>query len=279
MLRVQAEQEHAVGGEPRTIARAAERLRCRRDDAERGAVWQTEARRGRGRVFLDGRNCTVVRGQPREHLLAGHDGIGPPVRGAADIHVLDEAHFRAGLSAELDQVDHLVVVVAARDDRVELQTREARAAAGFNAGEHGGQRVHFRELLKPVAAQRVQAHGETVQPGGLELGCAVGQQDAVGGERQVPHPRFARELTDEARQVTAEQRLAARHANPVDAELPEQVRQPADLLERQHVLLRQPEVFVLGHAVVAAQVAPIGDRQTQAPQRPPERVEQRHDPL
>ncbi len=34
VLRVETEQQHAVGGQSRPVARAAERLRCRRNDAE-----------------------------------------------------------------------------------------------------------------------------------------------------------------------------------------------------------------------------------------------------
>ena len=41
-----------------------------------------------------------------------------------------------------------------------------------------------------------------------------------------------------------------------------------NFLESQQLLLRQPNVFFLGHAIVAAQVAPVGDRNPKAPQGP-----------
>ena len=72
--------------------------------------------------------------------------------------------------------------------------------------------------------------------------------------------------------VAAEQRLAAGQPDLVDAERQEDVDERARLLEVQHVLARQPDVVVLRHAVFAAQVAAIGDRQPQVAQRPAEEV-------
>ena len=53
----------------------------------------------------------------------------------------------------------------------------------------------------------------------------------------------------------------------------EEIRELRDLLEREHVLARQPEVLVLRHAVVAPQVAAVGHRQAETAQRPAERVD------
>ena len=74
-------------------------------------------------------------------------------------------------------------------------------------------------------------------------------------------------------EVAAEQRFAAGQPEPVDAERDEDVDERADLLEVQHVLARQPHVLLLRHAVLAAQVAAVGDRQPQVPQRTAEAVE------
>src|SRR5581483_8041579 len=63
-----------------------------------------------------------------------------------------------------------------------------------------------------------------------------------------------------------------------DAEADEDVDEAADLLEVQHVLARQPRVVVLRHAVFAAEVAAVGDRQAQVPQRTAEAIGE-HDPI
>ena len=54
----------------------------------------------------------------------------------------------------------------------------------------------------------------------------------------------------------------------VDAERSEHFHQPRNFLECQQFLPRQPDVILLRHAVVAAQVAAVGDRDAQAAQRP-----------
>ena len=52
--------------------------------------------------------------------------------------------------------------------------------------------------------------------------------------------------------------------------------EPLDLLEVEQILARQPHVVLLRHAVTAAEVAAVGDRQAQVAQRTVESVEQRH---
>ncbi len=63
---------------------------------------------------------------------------------------------------------------------------------------------------------------------------------------------------------------------PSDAEFREELRQPIDLLERQQVFPRQPDVLVLRHAVVTAQVAAIGHRQAEGAKRATERINDSH---
>ncbi len=104
-----------------------------------------------------------------------------------------------------------------------------------------------------------------VQAGALEVARGVGEQHAVGREREVAHPglRGQRRRRASAGRGGAAARRRSGAADPRRARRTGR-RACADLLERQHVLARQPEVLVLRHAVVAAQVAAVGDRQPQA---------------
>jgi hypothetical protein len=104
----------------------------------------------------------------------------------------------------------------------------------------------------------------------------VGKQDSVGGECQVRQAGLCRQQTYQRVEVAAEQRLAAGEPDLVDAQGDEHVDQEADFLEVQQVLARQPDVFVFRHAVGAAQVAAVGDRQAQVFQRTTEAVRQQH---
>jgi hypothetical protein len=133
-----------------------------------------------------------------------------------------------------------------------------------------------RERGEAVRLQGVQADRDPLEPGGLECLCLVRQQDAVGRERKVGEARVGGEGADELVQVLAEKRLSAGQADLVHAEAREHVHQPHDLLEAQEVLAGEPGVLLLGHAVLAAEVAAVGDRHAQAAQRPSEEIHERH---
>src|SRR3989442_14484040 len=79
-------------------------------------------------------------------------------------------------------------------------------------------------------------------------------------------------MRDERRQAAPQQRLTTREADLVHAELDEDVDEAADLLEVEDLLSRQPDVLLFGHAVAAAQVAPIGDRDPEVSERTLARV-------
>ena len=111
----------------------------------------------------------------------------------ADVHVFDEAHDDAGAAEMRQQVEQRVIVDAALDDGVDLDRREARAARVLDAVEHfvdaAEAAAHLREHL---GIERIEAHGDAIQAGRLELGGVLRQQHAVGGERDVLD---ARQLT------------------------------------------------------------------------------------
>ena len=84
--------------------------------------------------------------------------------------------------------------------------------------------------------------------------------------------RQPRQHLDQSVQVLAQQRLAAGQADLLDAVGDERARQPRDLLEAQQFGVRQEAVVpvedLLRHAVGAAEVAAIRDRDAQVAQRP-----------
>ena len=88
-------------------------------------------------------------------------------------------------------------------------------------------------------------------------------EPGLGGEHAAPAPATSR-------RSSGSPPVSRILSTPSDEE---DVDQRADLLEVQHVLARQPDVVVLRHAVFAAQVAAVGDRQPQVAQRPPEAIE------
>src|SRR5436190_844021 len=92
----------------------------------------------------------------------------------------------------------------------------------------------------------------------------------------ITQPRLRGEEANEARQVAPQERLASREADLVHSEGHEDVGERADLLEVEDLLARKPDVLLLGHAVLAAQVASVGDRDAEVPQRTTVRVVDPH---
>ena len=120
------------------------------------------------------------------------------MRGAADVHVFDEAHLGVNRFPVFDQIDQLVVVDAADDDGVELDAAEHAVRRG-DAGAHRVELVEARQPQEPVRVQRVEADRDPLQPGVLERVGLIGEQDAVGGQREIVDAAFRRQQPHERR--------------------------------------------------------------------------------
>ena len=133
---------------------------------------------------------------------------------------------------------------------------------GVAAGQH----------LESLGPQRVQADGHPVEPGRAERSRLAREQQPVRRHRQVANRGDRGEHPDQRSHVPAEKRLAAGQAHLVDTELGEGGDELADLLEGQEVLAWEPDVLLLGHAVLAAEVAAVRHRDPQVAERPVEGV-------
>ena len=111
-----------------------------------------------------------------------------------------------------------------------------------------------------------------MQPGLSQPCRLLREQHAVTRHREIAQRRLRGEQPDQARQIAAQQRLAARQPDLVDAESDEDVDEALDLLEVQDLVTREPDVLLLRHAVRAAKVAAVGHRDTQIAQHAAEAV-------
>jgi hypothetical protein len=132
--------------------------------------------------------------------------------------------------------------------------------------------VEAREGFEAVGAQRIERDGNPPKTRGGKRVDLIREQDPVGRQRQIVQPWLAGDHAHECGHVAPEQRFAAREAQAVGAEREEDVHERGDFLEVQDVLPRQPLVLGFGHAVFAAQVAPVGDRQPEVAEWAPQRV-------
>ena len=113
-------------------------------------------------------------------------------------------------------------------------------------------------------------------PLALSSAACWDKQHRVRRERDVLHALERSEFADEFGQIRAQQRFAAGQPNLLHAQLHEQSRQPGDLIERQTLGGLQKTIVIMEglprHAVRAAEVAAIHDRNAQVVQRPAQRI-------
>ena len=179
-------------------------------------------------------------------------------------HELDEAHARPCVASERGEVDDLVVVDAALEHDVDLHRVEPGLLGGVDAVEHArrarragscatkrSRRSESREMLTPP------------RPAPRRSSASSRKRGAVGRHRQVDVERAASLATSSGRWARTVGSPPVRRI-AVDAEaLDEHPGDPLDLLERQQLAARQPLHALLRHAVGAAEVAAIGDRDAQ----------------
>ena len=140
-------------------------------------------------------------------------------------------------------------------------------ARGGQGGPEAGQRVLQRVpagdggVLFPVQSVQAQVHGG--EPGIHQVGELLRQQNAVGGEGDTVDTVDGPDAPDQVVEALAGQRLAAGEADLADARRGEKPAEPDDLLVGEHLGVLHPLHPLRGHAVDAAQVAPVGDRDAQ----------------
>ena len=175
------------------------------------------------------------------------------------------------------QVHDGVVVHAALHHRVHLDrarpTSRALSMASSTVLTLESAAVHQPEHL---VVQAVQAHGDALQAGVAQALRLLSQQVAVCGERQVLDAVDGRKHGHQLIEARSHQRLAAGQSNLLGAKAHEDANEPRDLLEGEEVSpgkeLIPLAVDLGGHAVRAAEVAPVRDGDAQVPQESAEDV-------
>jgi hypothetical protein len=275
----QAGVELAVGRQAQARALAAERARHRRDHADlASAVAVAPALGDLAAVVRIDRLDREDGVDALEDLGGGHDVVHAPAVGRADVHVLDEAHDVAAAAEASREVDDRVLVDAALDDRVDLDRRETRARRDVDASSTVATGVSVSPIARNVASSSASRLTVTRLSPASASACALRPSSAplvVSVRSTGSAPSIA---TSRSR-FLRKQRLAAGQPDLLDAEAGEDAGDARDLLERQQRRVRQERVVapehVARHAVDAAEVAPVGDRDAQVVQAPPERVDER----
>ena len=174
--------------------------------------------------------------------------------------------------------DDAVVVRAALHDRVHLHG-QACGGSGVDSVEHPlhGE-VDVVQRAERGVVDRVEADGDAVEACARERFGLLRQKRAVRREREL-ETRDRVQLLDELFDVAADERLAARDPHDPYAEPGENGGDTCDLLEAQQLLALEEDVVaavdLFRHAVDAAKVAAVGDRDAERLERPVQLVEER----
>src|SRR5262245_25496454 len=263
--RKEAGADHPVGGQPNAAAMAAEGLCDGIDEADfaRRAVGESPPPRRLAQVFRFDSFERVDRVDPPSQLLAWNDHFAPPDFAVVERHEFDEADAHPLLAGELGEADRLVVVDAANRHAIDLDRAQAGFDRGVNAVQHLRQFIAAREKREAVWRQRIEANGDALQSHVFQRFRAATQEMRVGGHRQVLDAFDFGQALDQAFQIASQHRLAASHAQFIDPEADENLRQVNDLFVGQDLRLGLPLHCLFGHAVEAAEIAAVGDRNAQ----------------
>ena len=257
----------------------------RRDDAELAARRRGSASGPATSPRYDGSAGSIGQRSPdrRDQVLGRDDLVEPPAVRMADVHVLDEAQDHARSRAPSAAIGTMLVSLMPRRTTMLTLTGASPAShRGVDAVEHPRDRevdpVHRAE---DGVVERVEADRDPPQPGLGERPGQRAQGRAVRRQRQVERAR--RRAAGCAASIAIRSGRSRRTSGspPVirSFSTPSPTNgagHPVDLLERQDLVARQelvvPAEDLLGHAVGAAEVAAVGDRDAQVAHRPAERV-------
>ena len=187
---------------------------------------------------------------------------GVQVRSFFERHEFDEAHDHALFAREHAEGDDLVFVEAAHQHAIHFQRPQSGATGGANARENVVVSVgHARDAGEAVRVDGVHRDGDAGQAGIFQRLRHIGQQVAVGGERDVERlaaPCCAACESSRTKSTTplAQQRLAACETNLRDAHANEHARHAQVVGEGQISVQR---AFIARPAIDTLVVAAVGD--------------------
>ena len=263
----QAGAQPAVGGEAQAVARLAEVLRDAGDEADgparAGDLPVLRRTVAVGAVVADE---DVLLHEPAQHVAGRQQPSLSPEVFAGDPpvqrHELDEAHVHVVLAREVDERAELLLH-AGQEERVDLDRREAGRERRVEAGQRVPEAAAARDAREALRVEAVEAHVDALEPRRGELVREPGQQQAVGGQRDVVDAAGAAEHADEVGAAGPDQRLTAGDAHLGDADVGGDAREDGELLVAQDLAVAARLDSLRRHAVRAAQVAPVGDGEAQ----------------
>src|SRR5579863_9151436 len=259
--REQAITELSVGRQADAVAVEAEGTADRRDEAHPppplgGFVFGSRSARSGVRNLVE--RADLAR-EHLDHVVGQQNPAAVPQPLRIQRHELDIADLDAALAPETGQRHDVRFDQILHGDCVDLDRAVPHPLAGLDAGQDAVEIVAARDLLEALPVERVQMHVDAPQAGIVEFPSLLGEQHAVGGQRQIFDALNRRQFADQLRQILAKQRLSAGETQLAHAQGDRDAHETLDLLEGQQLLARLELHAGLRHAVEAADVTPVRD--------------------
>ena len=147
----------------------------------------------------------------------------------ADGHVFDKTQVDRAVNSKPREGRH-ILVEPADHHAVDLNRLESPSKRRIDAGHGLLKPAQARDLSKECGVERVERNVDAVEHGVFELRRQLGQQRAVGGERDILDLRDRTDVANERDNAAADQRLATRQAHTANALPRHQAHKASDFL-------------------------------------------------
>nr|GFA06062.1 hypothetical protein [Tanacetum cinerariifolium] len=210
---------------------------------------------------LGGVHQGVALGDTLAHLLTGEERLGAAVLAYnPQWHFFDEGDVDAAINREGHQVVDLVIVAPLHHHAVQFGALKACRVGGVDPGNDLAQVTGAGQFLETRRVEAVQADVQALEAGFEQWHCQLVELRAVGGHAQFAQAGQGSDAAAQSDDTGTHQRLTAGEANLFGAQRNEALSHLMDFFEREDLLTRQEGHF-LGHAIHAAEIAAISDRQ------------------
>ncbi len=161
------------------------------------------------------------------------------------------------------QLGNFMLVLPADDNRVDLDRGDAGTFSGEDAIPNHVESAAPGHRLEALRVERIETDIDSIQP---RIGQSIGhssEQQRIGGHRDLLHARKALDGPDDIHQMRADGRLATGQPELGKAESGERADDPNEFLVGQDLVARLKLHAHFRHAVDAAEVAAVSERDPQ----------------
>ena len=180
-------------------------------------------------------------------------------------HKFDPAHHIGFAPRQAHEFQRFLFAVAFNGHRIHLDGMDRWIFFKlFQPFQHAGKLIPARELRELLAYQRIEAHVDASKSCLGERARQLFQEDAIGRQAETAQPFDLAQLAHKFRDIAPHKRFSTRQANLLDADAHRNARDAFDFFVGEYLRLLQPGQALGWHAVGAAKVALIGNRNAHA---------------